>query len=169
MLVHHHTKFGYKRLNGLGDIVWTNICWHFKPSLWIWQQSNFPKDSPAYEDIPSTQVWLQALQKYRRYSKNSHILNIKAIAVTLTLKTAKQFFCMTLHLMIIHTIQSFGYRRWSSSGHALQTKSRRMDRWTDTWTQWFWYNPPNFLLGDMGGGGIMITKDCAFISRSTYF
>ena len=38
----------------------------------------------------------------------SHIFVKQAIAVTLTLKTANQFFCMTLNLKIIHHHAMFG-------------------------------------------------------------
>ena len=51
--------------------------------------------------------------------------------MTLTLKTAKQFFCMTLHLMIIHHHTKFSYERLSGSGDIVQTKSGQRDRWRD--------------------------------------
>ena len=35
-IIYHHSKLGFKRLNGLGDIVWTNIHWDLKPSMWLW-------------------------------------------------------------------------------------------------------------------------------------
>ena len=52
----------------------------------------FPQDSPAYDAVLSNQVWLETDQQFKRYSKNSHILVIKALAVTLTLKIMNQFF-----------------------------------------------------------------------------
>ena len=32
-MMHHHIKFGYKRYSSSGDIVQTNMCWHF--DRWI--------------------------------------------------------------------------------------------------------------------------------------
>ena len=44
-MLHHHTKFGYKRFSGVEDIIQTNINWTVKCLLWVWpwswtQQSN---------------------------------------------------------------------------------------------------------------------------------
>ena len=36
----------------------------------------FPQDTPAYNAVPSNQVWLQTDQKFRRNSKRSHIMII---------------------------------------------------------------------------------------------
>ena len=36
MMMHHNTRFGNKIFCGLEDIIWTNIHWHFEPSLWPW-------------------------------------------------------------------------------------------------------------------------------------
>ena len=71
---------------GSEDIIWTstNIL-NLRCDLDL-ERSNhvFPQDTPAYDDVLSNQVWLQTKQQFRRYSKYSHILNIKALAVTLT-------------------------------------------------------------------------------------
>ena len=56
----------------------------------------------AYDAVLSNQVWLQMDQRFRKISKNSLILIIQALAVTLTLKIVNQLFCMTHRLMIIH-------------------------------------------------------------------
>ena len=43
MMLHHHTKFGYRRFSSWGDIVQMNIHWNSEPFLWPWpwpQQSN---------------------------------------------------------------------------------------------------------------------------------
>ena len=50
--------------------------------------------------------------------------------MTLTLMIAEQFFSMTLCLMIKHRRTKCGYKKWSSSGDILQTKSRYMVRQT---------------------------------------
>ena len=63
----------------------------------------FQQDNPAYDVVVlSNQVWLQMDKQVRRYSENSEILIIKALALTLTLKIVNQFFRMTHRLMIIH-------------------------------------------------------------------
>ena len=36
----------------------------------------FPQDTQAYDAVLSNQAWFQMDQQFRRYSKNSHILNI---------------------------------------------------------------------------------------------
>ena len=36
----------------------------------------FPQDTPAYDTLLSSQVWLQTDQQFRRYNRNSHILII---------------------------------------------------------------------------------------------
>ena len=56
----------------------------------------FPQDTPAYHAVLSNQVWLQIDQQFRKYNRNSRILILNALAVTLTLNTVNQFFCMTL-------------------------------------------------------------------------
>ena len=43
MMIHHHTKFGYKRFSSWGDIIQKNIHWNSDPFLWPWlwpQQSD---------------------------------------------------------------------------------------------------------------------------------
>ena len=42
----------------------------------------FPQNTPTYDAVLSNHVWLQTNQQFRRYSKNSHILIIYALAVT---------------------------------------------------------------------------------------
>ena len=74
----------------------------------------FPQDTPAYDAVLSNQVWLQRNQHFRRYSRNSHILIISELAVTLTLKTVNQFFCVTLWLMIMHHNTKFGNKMFLS-------------------------------------------------------
>ena len=42
-MLHHHTRFGYRRFSSWGDIVQMNIQWNYEPFLWLWpwpQQSN---------------------------------------------------------------------------------------------------------------------------------
>ena len=68
----------------------------------------FPQDILAYDAVLSNQVWLQTDLQFRRYSRNSHILIIQALAVTLTLKTVNIFFCVTLLLMMLHNHAKFG-------------------------------------------------------------
>ena len=36
IMLHHHTKFGNKTFCSSGDIIWTNIQWHFELLLWPW-------------------------------------------------------------------------------------------------------------------------------------
>ena len=50
MMVHHHTKFGYKRFSGWGNIVQMNIHWNTYPFLWPWTQhsSLFTRQSSSW-------------------------------------------------------------------------------------------------------------------------
>ena len=66
MMMHYHTKFGYKRFSSGGNIVQMNIYWKFEPFLWLWpwQQKSNPKDQQfkSYESFfllysPSLWPW----------------------------------------------------------------------------------------------------------------
>ena len=74
--------------------IFTNIL-NFRCDLDL-ERSNpiFPQDTSSCGAVLSNQVYLQMDQLFRRYSKNSHILIIKALAVILIYETANQFFCM---------------------------------------------------------------------------
>ena len=62
-------------------------------------------------------------RQFRRYSRNSHILLIRALAVTLTLKIVNQVLCTTLRLMITHHHTKFGKKWLSGAGDIVQTNS----------------------------------------------
>ena len=97
IIMHHNTKFGNKMFGSSGDI-WINIdisTLHCNLDL---KCSNpiFPHDALAYDNLSSDHVWLPKNQQFRRYSSQSNILIIWALAVTLTLKTANNF-CFAWH------------------------------------------------------------------------
>ena len=48
----------------------------------------FSQDTLAYDDVSPDQVWLPRNQQFRKYSRKSHILITRALAVTMTLKIA---------------------------------------------------------------------------------
>ena len=110
---------------------WQNICWHFKSLLWPWpwtQHLNFSKKSLTYDDVPSNQTWLQTDQKFRTYSKNSHILVIRiSLPCDLHLQDRKTFsflffFFWIIHqLMIMHHNTNFGYKRLTDSWKIVRT------------------------------------------------
>ena len=54
-----------------------------------------PQETRAYDAVLSNQIWLQTDQRFRRYNRNSNVLIIEPLAVTLTLNTVNQFLCMT--------------------------------------------------------------------------
>ena len=144
MMLHYHTRFGNKMFFGSEDIIQTftdilNLCCGLELEC---SNPIFPHNTPAYNVILSNQVWLQTDQQFRRYSKNSQIWIIKALAVTLTLKTVNQFLRMTHRLMIIHHHTKFCIKKKWLSGSGdnewirLDTQTdlqmyRRTDRWTD--------------------------------------
>ena len=85
MMLHHQTKFGYKRFSSWEDTTQKNIHWHFESLLWPWPwtQQNiliFSKEYPAYAIKPSLQhntpahditspyqVWLQKVEWFQSY------------------------------------------------------------------------------------------------------
>ena len=103
IMLHNNTRLGNKMICGSVDVIQTftdilNFCCDLD-----FERSNpiFPQDTLAYDTIPPNQVWLQTDQQFKRCSRNSHILIILAIAVTLTLKIVNQFLFMTHCLMIL--------------------------------------------------------------------
>ena len=83
----------------------------------------FLQDTLAYDAVLSNQVWLLMDQQFGRYSRNSHILIILALAVTLTLKTVYH------HTMFGWAVQEISSGQHRTHGHD--------DRQTDGWTEWF--------------------------------
>ena len=98
MMMHHNTKFGNRVFGSLEDIIWINWpFWPFFVTLTLNAVIHFsPQDALAYNDLTSDQVWLPKNQQFRRYSSQSNILIIWALAVTLTLKTTNNF-CFVWH------------------------------------------------------------------------
>ena len=96
--MHHNTEFGSKMCRGLENIIWINInILTLRCDLDLDCNSPiFPQDTLAYDDLSSDHVWLPKNQQFRRYSSQSNILIIWALAVTLTLKTANNF-CFAWH------------------------------------------------------------------------
>ena len=77
MVLHQHTKFGYKQFSSWEDIVQMNTHWNSEPFLQTrpWpQQSNpiFSQDNQVYDDAPSNQVKMQKNQQLRRYIRKSY-------------------------------------------------------------------------------------------------
>ena len=73
-----------------------------------------------------TKAGLQKVQQLRGYGPDNNSVKVLTFAVTLTLKIANQFFCMTLKLIVNHHAQ-FGYKRLIGSGNIIQTKSGQTD------------------------------------------
>ena len=94
---------------GSEDIVWANnhyiLNFHCDLDL---EHSNpiFPQDTLAYDAVLPNQVWLQTDQH---------------LAVTLTLETVKQFFRMTLWLMMLHKHTKFDNKMISGSEDIILT------------------------------------------------
>ena len=79
MRLHYHNRFGNKIFcgsdNTVGTVFTDILNLHCDLDL---ECSNpiLPQNTPAYDAVPSNQVWLQTDQQFKRYSKNSHILII---------------------------------------------------------------------------------------------
>ena len=82
----------------------------------------FPQDTLAYVVVLPNQVCLQTDQQVRRYNRNSHILIIYALAVTLTLNAVNQFFFMTLWLIMLQKHTRFGDKMFCGSEDIVRTK-----------------------------------------------
>ena len=83
---------------GLENIIWKNIdILTLRCDLDL-ECNNpiFPQDALAYDNLSSDYAWLPKNQQFRRYSSQSNILIIWALAVTLTLKTTNNF-CFVWH------------------------------------------------------------------------
>ena len=116
IMLHHHTKFGNKTFRDLENFIqtFTNIL-NLRCDLDLtYSNPIFPQNTPAYDASLSTQVWLQIDQQFTRYKRNSHILIVYALTVTLTLNTVNQFFCKTLWLMMLYYQTRFGCKLTSS-------------------------------------------------------
>ena len=81
----------------------------------------FPQDTLAYDALLLNQVWLQKDEQFKTYRGNSHILIIKALAMTLTSQTVNQFFCLIFLLMTLHDHTKFGSKVICGSEDIIQT------------------------------------------------
>ena len=124
MMLHHHTKFGYRRFHSWGDIVQMNIHWNsefFSVTL-TWtttEQSNlFKRQSSLWWCItkPSLVAKGSAVQDIL-----GHVLIIWSFTVTLTLKTANKSFWKIIWLITMHHQTKFGSKRFSNSDDIIWT------------------------------------------------
>ena len=93
-MMHNNIKFSNKMFGGLEDIFWVNSDnLTLRCGLDLEHRNPFfPQDALAYDSLSSDQSWSQKNQQFRRYRSQSHILIIWTRAMTLTLKTANNFF-----------------------------------------------------------------------------
>ena len=94
MMMCHPTKFGCKKISSSIDMSETVICiWSFEPSPWPWtwrQQIYFLAGTRVHDGASPYQVWLQKLQRLRRYRWVEHSLECLTVSVTFTLTTTEQ-------------------------------------------------------------------------------
>ena len=126
MMMHHNTKFGNKLFGCLEDIIPTNSdIWPFIAAVIL---------NELIHIFSHKTQWLMMMYHQTKFccgrinsseekvERNCHILIIQALAVTLTLKTVNQFFCMTLWLMMLHHHTKFGNKMFCSSEDIIWTK-----------------------------------------------
>ena len=118
MMLHHHNKFGYRWFSSSGDAVQVNIHWNFEHFCDLDLDHN-RAIQPFHNTIQLMMTCHQTKSSCKRISSSedvleSHIFILWSFTVTLILKTANQsfwkticpmvnnFFCMILHLMMIH-------------------------------------------------------------------
>ena len=74
MMIYNQTKFGCKRILSLGNMVKSVIFDHRSPQLILTlkmaNQFFVLHDTPAHNDAPSYQVWLQTV--YGSYHPDTH-------------------------------------------------------------------------------------------------
>ena len=138
MIIYYHTQFGKKKKMGEEfRRYWADAIWHkekissrqtftdilnLRCDLDLQRSSPiFQKNTLAYDAVLSKKIWLQTNQQFRRYSRNNHILIIKALTVTLTLNTVNQFFCTALWLMMLYNHTKFGNKMFCGSEDIIQT------------------------------------------------
>ena len=83
----------------------------------------YSKDTLAYDDVSSDQFWLPKNQQFKNYSWKNHILIMRALAVTLTLKIANKSFCITLGLMMLRHCTKLGTKKKKNSSVVQKTSS----------------------------------------------
>ena len=90
------------------------------------QQSTFSQDTPAFDEAPSSEVWLQKAQQFRRFHrKQSYFDHNISPYCDLDLEDSKALFLhMTLLLRIINIHTKFNYKILSSSEDIVQKKLR---------------------------------------------
>ena len=127
-MLHHQSKFGYRRFSSWGDIIQMNIHWNSEPFLWTWpwpQQSN----PIFYQTVHLRMMYHQTKFRCKRISNSDNILKshfffiILSLTVTLILKTAHQSFWKTIWLIMMHHHTKFGSKRFSYSENIIWTNT----------------------------------------------
>ena len=79
MMMYHPIKFGYKKIKGSTDMVETVISDQMNPHSDPELEDSKPiflHDTLAHDVTSPYQVWLQKVQKLRRYCPDEHSLEI---------------------------------------------------------------------------------------------
>ena len=108
-VLHHHTKFGYRRFSSWGNIIQMNIHWNSEPSPlpWPWPQQSNPIFS---EDNSRRSAAEEILSRWTF----TGILNLFC-DLDLDYNRAIQPFHKTIHLMMMWHQNKFSRKRISSS------------------------------------------------------
>ena len=75
MLMYHPTKFDCKKISSSADMVETVISDHMSPHCDPGLEDSkpiFSHDTLAHDDASPYQVWLQKVQRSRRYRPDEH-------------------------------------------------------------------------------------------------
>ena len=120
IMMHHHAKFGYKRLSSWWDIAQMNIHWNYEPFCDLDLDHNRAIQT-FHKTSQPMMMYHQTKFRCKRISSSedllsSHILITWSFTVTLTLKTAKKKnFLETIWLIMMHHHTKFGSKRLSNS------------------------------------------------------
>ena len=136
MMLHHHTKFGYRRFSNWGDVIQMNIHWNFDLHHNRVIQS-------FHKTIQLMIMWHQTKFRCKRISSSdsilhSRILIVLFLTVTLISKTANQSLWETIWLIMMHHHAKFGSKRFSDLGNIIWTNIHwqfEILLWPWPWTQ----------------------------------
>ena len=130
MMLHHHSKFDYRRFSSRGDIIQMNIHWNILNFFCDLDLDHNRAIQSFHKTIHPMMMCHQTKFSCKRISSSdniskSHIMIILFLTVTLTLKTANQYFWKTIWLIMMHLFTKFGSKRFSTSKDIIWTNTHR--------------------------------------------
>ena len=134
MMLHHHTKSGYRRFRSWGDVRWT-----FTGILNLFCDLKLDHN----KDIQSFHKTIHLMFSCKRFRSSDNILKchikiILSLTLTLILKTGSQSLWKTIWLIMMQHHTKFGSKRFSDSENIIWTNIHwhfEILLWPWPWTQ----------------------------------